>query len=79
MIEINAVIAVIALLLIIVGPASGIWSGLKISAVSQRIDTMSDGIEDIRSWLKGMQGEVGENKSDISAIKAVMEDREKRG
>lgn len=79
MIEVNILTAIVGLLLVIIGPASGIWSGLKTNAVSQRIDMMSDGIEDIRSWLKGLQGEVKENTSNISAIKAVMEDREKRG
>lgn len=82
MVEINAVTAIIGLLLILVGPASGIWSGLKINTVTQRLDMMAkswdEDHKDIRSWLKGLQAEVKDNNSDISGIKAVMDDRKNR-
>jgi len=81
-IELNGITVVIGLLLIIIGPASGIWSGLKINAVTQRLDSMSerwdDDHKDIRSWLRSLQGKVEENVGEVSAIKAVMEDRKDR-
>lgn len=75
MIEINGLMAAIALALIIIGPASGVWSGLLIKNLTQRIQ---EDREDTRSWLKGLQSTVEGNTSDISGIKAVMEDRKDR-
>ena len=82
MIELNGITVIVGLLLIIIGPASGIWSGLKINTVTQRLDSMTERWDeehkDIRSWLRGLQGKAEEGAQDISAIKAVMQDRKDR-
>lgn len=82
MIELSGVTVVIGLLLILVGPASGIWSGLKIDAVTKRLESMSERWDedhkDIREWLKNLQDKVADNSESIVGITAVMKDRKER-
>ncbi|MEE8114709.1 MAG: hypothetical protein V3T23_10180 [Nitrososphaerales archaeon] len=68
--------------ILLIGPASGVWSGLKINGVSQKLDLLSkqwDGErEDIRSWLGKLQTKTQENEKEIGEVVAVMKDRKDR-
>jgi len=75
MIEISAVQALIALCFVVIGPASGVWSGLLIKNLTQRIE---EDREDTRSWLKGLQSKTDENSKNIAEVIAVMQDRKNR-
>jgi hypothetical protein len=74
-IEISGLQALIALCFVILGPASGVWSGLLIKNLTQRIGEDRD---DTRSWLKGLQAKMEENTKNIAEVIAVMKDRQER-
>jgi len=81
-IELNIFTVLIGLVMIIIGPASGIWSGLKINTVTQRLDLLVKGWDedraDTRSWLNNLQEKTEDNTKHIGEVKAVMEDRKDR-
>ena len=82
MIELNSVTAIFALLLILVSPISGIWSGLKISAVTQRLDLVVAGWKEerraINARLDKLQTKSEGNSNSIASIEGIMEDRKDR-
>lgn len=89
MIEVNAIVAVVGLLLILVGPMSGIWSGLKINSVTQRLDVLVKSWDENRAndrdWLKDLEEEAKElrekteeNSGSIKEVIAIMRERDKR-
>ncbi len=71
-IEINGLTATIALALIIIGPASGVWSGLLIKNLTAIVKEYK---EETSILLKELQRKTAENAEAISAIEAVMEYR----
>ena len=78
MIELNSMTVIIGLLFILIGPASGIWSGFKMNMIVQRLDFMAKqnnrDREETREWLKDLQLETSENRDAVNLLK----DRQER-
>lgn len=55
---------------LVLGPAGGVWVGMR--GTSQRVGSLVESIkqdrEETREWLKSLQTEVYQNKTDIAVI-----------
>ncbi len=83
----------IGIAIVLVGPASGVWTNLRIKNVVIQmeasnasfntqlktfIDTWKDEREDTKLWLKGLQEKTSDNEKAIGEVIAVMKDRQDR-
>ena len=71
--NLNVLWVLLGLAILVVGPASGVWSGILVKGLGDRLDAMAKNWDeerkDLREWLKSLQHKADSNATDIAVLK----------
>lgn len=68
--EVNILAVVIGIAVLVIGPGSGVWVGIRAGMAEQRRDTARDHevLVDILAQLKALNGRVAQSEIDIEGL-----------